>query len=541
MIHNGKNILKITHNGKTINKIMHNGKAIMLGYTIPTINLKTYGAIGDGVTDDTAIIQSAINSLGGELGTIYIPAGTYVCNNLYLASNITLQGESQAAAILMQKANITNTDLLRTNQTGTSNPLENNVNIKLYDLTLRGRCDTEVFAEQAHTFVINAATGVTCARVQFKGFKGDGAYIGDYNALGNPRFSRNVSFQNCVFDGIDKDNRNPISVISVNGLTINACEFKNATRPDMPGAIDIEPNSADVNAELFDITITNNTFNNIGGNGGVICGNARFACNNQFTNVLIQNNVLGDNSCTKDIYIANSYGNATKINNNIKILDNIVTRTTDDANHADMIKVYHLCGCEIGGNELTTPLIASAARPNGIYWGMVGAITDAIESCDVRIHHNDINGSAYPFQIVNAKGVEIDNNTIANCIRNGLIGVTSASAHAPCWDINHHHNIYNQASLSISALRIGDVTRLQIDDNEFDDCGDRVVGGTQAAIEFYTHTNPCDYIYMRRNITRSTLGYMPVSVAKNAARVYGANNINSGNTWHGTVAFTPAQ
>mgnify|MGYP001060654449 CR=1 FL=1 len=43
------------------------------------INIKDYGAKGDGVTDDTAIIQGAVNAImlaGG--GTIYFPAGEYL-------------------------------------------------------------------------------------------------------------------------------------------------------------------------------------------------------------------------------------------------------------------------------------------------------------------------------------------------------------------------------------------------------------------------------------------------------------------------------
>ena len=42
-------------------------------------NVRNYGAVGDGVTDDYAAIIAARNSLGGA-GVIYFPAGTYKCN-----------------------------------------------------------------------------------------------------------------------------------------------------------------------------------------------------------------------------------------------------------------------------------------------------------------------------------------------------------------------------------------------------------------------------------------------------------------------------
>src|SRR5712692_708114 len=41
-------------------------------------NVKTnYGAAGDGVTDDTAAIQKALNALGPTNPTLYFPDGTY--------------------------------------------------------------------------------------------------------------------------------------------------------------------------------------------------------------------------------------------------------------------------------------------------------------------------------------------------------------------------------------------------------------------------------------------------------------------------------
>lgn len=54
------------------------------------INVKDFGALGDGVTDDTVACQSAINCLprGAKL---YFPAGTYLTAPLCLKSHITLE------------------------------------------------------------------------------------------------------------------------------------------------------------------------------------------------------------------------------------------------------------------------------------------------------------------------------------------------------------------------------------------------------------------------------------------------------------------
>lgn len=45
------------------------------------LNVKSYGATGNGSTDDTAAIQSAINALPSAGGYVFMPAGTYVVSS----------------------------------------------------------------------------------------------------------------------------------------------------------------------------------------------------------------------------------------------------------------------------------------------------------------------------------------------------------------------------------------------------------------------------------------------------------------------------
>jgi hypothetical protein len=46
-----------------------------------TVSVKDFGAVGDGVTDDTAAIQAAINYLSPFGGTLYIPKGAYIVSD----------------------------------------------------------------------------------------------------------------------------------------------------------------------------------------------------------------------------------------------------------------------------------------------------------------------------------------------------------------------------------------------------------------------------------------------------------------------------
>ena len=67
-------------------------------------SVKDFGAVGDGVTNDTAAIQSAINAASGVL---YFPAGSYLVNSLTLKEGLILYGAGPQATLLLCAANNT--------------------------------------------------------------------------------------------------------------------------------------------------------------------------------------------------------------------------------------------------------------------------------------------------------------------------------------------------------------------------------------------------------------------------------------------------
>lgn len=76
---------------------------IMISNTV--VNVKDFGAVGDGVTDDKNAFQAALNTITTK-GTLYIPAGTYVISGAITSNNdgICIKGEGPAITILKKSS-----------------------------------------------------------------------------------------------------------------------------------------------------------------------------------------------------------------------------------------------------------------------------------------------------------------------------------------------------------------------------------------------------------------------------------------------------
>ncbi|MFH1186992.1 MAG: glycosyl hydrolase family 28-related protein, partial [Candidatus Levyibacteriota bacterium] len=93
----------------------------------PVLNVKDFGAKGDGSTDDTNIIRSII-STASKGTTVYFPSGTYVIRStINLKSDVSLQGDGTSQTILTMPAQSSQTFIM----SGTSLS-----NVSISDMTL---------------------------------------------------------------------------------------------------------------------------------------------------------------------------------------------------------------------------------------------------------------------------------------------------------------------------------------------------------------------------------------------------------------------
>jgi hypothetical protein len=67
------------------------------------VNVRLFGAVGDGAADDTAALQAAINSVPADGGTVYVPTGRYrVSDVVHLRSNLVVVGDGDGPSLIQQ-------------------------------------------------------------------------------------------------------------------------------------------------------------------------------------------------------------------------------------------------------------------------------------------------------------------------------------------------------------------------------------------------------------------------------------------------------
>jgi hypothetical protein len=221
-----------------------------LGQLAETASVTDYGAVGDGVTDDSVAIQNAVTANNA----VFFPAGTYkVSVPIVLKSNNTLYGEG-ASSVILYTGSVASQGALYANS-GSSSAYVDNITIQ--DLKVVGQVATAGFSEFVHNISLSGVRNCLIERCVVEGFRGDGIYIGSGDIALQERHNINVTIRDCYIDGVNKDNRNGISVIDGNGVNIDNNYITRTTRANMPGAIDIEPD-ANVYHIVRDISVRNN-------------------------------------------------------------------------------------------------------------------------------------------------------------------------------------------------------------------------------------------------------------------------------------------
>lgn len=158
-----------------------------------TVNVKDWGATGDGVTNDTAAILAAKNNAISTSGNLYFPKGTYITDTIAMASavGVAVYGDGIGVSVIRARtpSQVLNIDVA-----------SNHVTVR--GLTFDGNCVTRTAGQQAVIF--NGSQSSFCDNEiinsgEFAFYAGSGAAVSDLTVSNN-------YIHACYADGINFGN-----------------------------------------------------------------------------------------------------------------------------------------------------------------------------------------------------------------------------------------------------------------------------------------------------------------------------------------------
>lgn len=211
----------------------------------PIVNVREFGAKGDGISDDTDAIQAALN----KQGNVYIPDGTYMVNALKHLNPLSNTRIIMAKNAVIQ-AIPNNLD------TYAIFNLSNVENIIIVGGTVKGERSqhTGTTGEWGHCIkIIEGCKNIKIDSVTTQDGWGDGIYLGSNMTLNYPK---NVLIINVLSTN---NRRQGLSIVSCDGVVIQDSDFTNQNGTSPESGIGIEPNHWDTDKGIApkDIIIEN--------------------------------------------------------------------------------------------------------------------------------------------------------------------------------------------------------------------------------------------------------------------------------------------
>lgn len=247
-----------------------------------------FGAVGDGVTDDTTAINEAL-SQGGTI--IFDPDATYLVD-----ADVSLKPKSNSILDM-------NGATIKTKATSSNYYeviyLENVDNVVVRDGIIIGDRDNHTGAtgEWGMGIYIGGSRHILIDNMNISKCWGDGIYVGDTTDYGNIP-CEDITITNCY---IERCRRQGISAVYGENIVISGNYINDITGTNPQACIDIEPNAGQY---IRSIILSNNTFKN-SLKGVTIYGGVS---SHNISNVMIHNNIFIGTGTSANGLIVNTNG-----------------------------------------------------------------------------------------------------------------------------------------------------------------------------------------------------------------------------------------
>lgn len=311
-----------------------------------------YGARGDGITDDTAAIQRAIDAVAGSGGTVEIPDGTYMINatardgrnGLILGSRMTLRLAPRAVLKAFPSAAPRYSILT----------LDGASDVTIQGGSLQGDRDTHqgLAGEWGMGLSVISSSRILVQGLTVSDCWGDGFYVA--KACSALTFSKVVA---------DRNRRQGMSIVGGQDILVKASTFRNTQGTPPECGIDVEPNAGETVTRLViaDCTVTGNRGGGIAGGPPARYSNSAFFNNSQILrNVISGNGGFGvgisacDGNLIKDNTIQSTDGYGIHLRTNatgMTVQGNTVTGSTRDGIYLESCPGTWVEGNVVRGNR----------------------------------------------------------------------------------------------------------------------------------------------------------------------------------------------
>lgn len=259
--------------------------------SLSVFNVKDYGAVGDGSTNDTTAVQAAITAAAVSGGIVWFPQGTYsVASSLTLQSGVELLGASQEASVIKSSADPVVKQVAATQLYGAA--------IRKIGFLANGNTTADViqlFSYQSCSFEDLDYLGFTAGTI----LAVTGATVSSYTETASYLQTSNILF-NSYRDWFCDGCAYGIQIKGHYGTTPTASPANSANVPDLV-------HTADRFENLF--------FTNVTIKGIDLIGATDTNYFEQITLVMSGNNSIGIDIASDAVYTGNNYCNSNQFKN----------------------------------------------------------------------------------------------------------------------------------------------------------------------------------------------------------------------------------